>query len=85
MQTSYSMVVKIWVAFTANFGGKPLCSKIDHIKDHITSYKTLLFSIFLDGVIFWISYRAFLFTELSTKIIKYPFYDLDSLSKSGYK
>ena len=81
MQTSYSMVVKIWVAFTANFGGKPLCSKIDHI----TSYKTLLFSIFLDGVIFWISYRAFLFTELSTKVNKYPFNDLDSLSKSGYK
>ena len=81
MQTSYSLVVKIWVAFTANFGGKPPYSKIDHI----TSYKTLLFSIFLDGVIFWISYRAFLFTELSTQLFKYPFNDLDSFSKSGYK
>ena len=73
--------MNIWQAFTANFGGK----KLDYKVGHITSYKTLLFSVLLDGVVFWISYRAFLFTELSTQLSKYPFYDLDSLSKSGYK
>ena len=80
MQKSF-LLGCFWQAFAANFGGKPLNSEIGHI----TSYKTLLYYLFLDGVVFWISYRAFLFTELSTKIDKYPFDDLESLSKSGYK
>ena len=77
----YSLVIKIWAAFIANFGGNPSKCKIDHI----TSYKTLLFTFFLDGVIIWICYRAFLFSELSSKINKYPFSDLDTLAKSDYK
>ena len=77
----HSIVIKIWAAFIATFGGKPFKCKIDHI----TSYKTLLFALFLDGVIIWISYRAFLFSELSSKINKYPFNDLDSLAKTDYK
>ena len=75
------MVAKIWAAFIANLGGKPFKSKIDHI----TSYRTILLAIFLDGVIIWISYRSFLFSELSATLNKYPFNDLDSLAKSGYK
>ena len=80
-QTSFSFVTNIWQAFTANFGGKLLKYNIGYI----ASYKTLLFFVFLDGVVMWISYRAFLFSELSTPHFKYPFDDLDSLSKSGYK
>ena len=77
----HSVVIKIWAAFIANFGGKPFKCKIDHI----TSYKTLLYASFLDGVIIWICYRAFLFSELSSKINKYPFSNLDTLAKSDYK
>ncbi len=64
----------------ANFGGKPTESKIKHTN----SYKTLIFSTLLCGLVVWISYRAFLISELSIKYKKYPFHDLESLAKTNY-
>ena len=64
----------------SNFGGKPTSSKIDKYK----SYKTLLFSSLLGSVIVWIAYRSFLSSELTVKITKYPFNDMESLTETNY-
>ena len=75
------MMINIWTAVISKFGGKPSKHKIDYI----TSYRALLFAFLLDGVVFWATYRGFLFSALSTKHHKYPFNDLNSLAKSDYK
>ena len=74
------MFYKIWASFTPNFGGKPFPSKTDYI----ASYKTLVFAFMLDGVVLWVSYKSFLYTALSTPLIKKPFNDLNTLAKSNY-
>ena len=74
------MFYKLWASFIPNFGGKPFPS----ITDHIVSYKTLVFAFMLDGLVLWVSYRSFLFSELSTPLMENPFSDLESLAKSGY-
>ena len=71
---------KIWTSFIPNFGGSPFESKTDHI----TSYKTALFTCILDGLVLWVSYQSFLYTELSTPLIENPFNSLDTLAKSDY-
>ena len=74
------MFYKIWASFTPNFGGTPFQSKTDFI----ASYKTLVFVFMLDGLILWVAYQSFLYTELSTPLIKNPFSDLNTLAKSDY-
>ena len=74
------MVYTILASFTPNFGVKPFKSMIDHI----TSYKVLLFAFALDGLVLWIAYRSFLYPELSKKVTKDPFNDLDSLANLDY-
>ena len=76
----YSIFYKIWASFTPNFGGAPFQSKADYI----ASYKTLVFVFMLDGIVLWASYQSFLYTELSTPIIKNPFSDLNTLATSDY-
>ena len=71
---------KILASFTPNFGVTPFESN----KDHITSYKALLFVFVIDGLVLWIVYQSFLYIELSTAIMKDPFNDLDSLANSNY-
>ena len=63
-----------------NFGVAPFESKADNL----TSYKALLFSFTMDGLVLWISYQSFLYFDLSMVIIKDPFKDLDSLANSDY-
>ena len=63
------------------FSGKPCPTKISYLN----SYKFLLFVSLLGAVVTWISYRAFLTSELSVEIKSYPFHDLDSLSKTDYR
>ena len=63
-----------------NFGIAPFKSKMDHL----TSYKALLFSFAMDGLVLWVSYKSFIYFELSTAIMKDPFNDLDSLANSDY-
>ena len=63
-----------------NFGIAPFESKTDNL----TSYKALLFSFAMDGLVLWVSYQSFIYFELSTAIMKDPFNDLDSLANSDY-
>ena len=79
-QVTASIMNKIWASFIPNFGGSPFESKTDHI----TSYKTALFTFILDGLVLWVSYQSFLYTELSTPLLKAPFHDLESFSKSKF-
>ena len=75
-----SIFYKIWASFTLNFIGTPFQSETDHIK----SYKILVLAFMVDGLVFWTAYESFLYTELSTPLIKNPFHDLESLAKSDY-
>ena len=63
-----------------NFGGKVHTSSIDHKN----SYKTFIFSSLIGGVVVWSYYRSFLVSELSIELKKYPFTDLNSLTKTNY-
>ena len=63
-----------------NFGVAPFESKTDHL----TSYKALLVSFAMDGLVLWISYQSFIYFDLSMAITKDPFNDLDSVANSDY-
>ena len=76
-----SILKNFWTHFMFYFSGKPLPINISFLK----SYKFLLFVSLLGAVVVWISYRAFLTSELSVEIKSYPFHDLDSLSKTDYR
>ena len=65
----------------ANFGGKPSKSRLDHVN----SYKMVVFSSLLSGVVIWVYYRGSFTSKLAIKSVKYPFHDLNSFSKSNYK
>ena len=74
------MFYKIWASFAPNFGGTPFHSDTDCI----ASYKTLVFVFMLDGLVLWVTYQSFLYTQLSIPLIKNPFSDLNTLAKSDY-
>ena len=69
----------LWLAFKANFGGKP--SSIHQS----SSYKISIFSCLLVGSIVWIAYRAEIISQLSVLKVKMPFDNLEDLSKSNYR
>ena len=70
-----------WYTFIANFGGKPIPTSIDSRR----TYKMLVFTSLLSGVVVWIAYRSFLTAELAVEIKKYPFSDFESLSKTNWR
>ena len=74
------MFYKIWASFVPNFGGTPFQSNLDNI----ASYNTLVFVFMLDGLVLWVSYQSFLYTQLSIPLIKNPFSDLNTLAESDY-
>ena len=69
----------VWIAFKANFGGKPSSVHTS------SSYKIIIFSCLLVGSIVWIAYRASIISELSVLKVKMPFNSLEDLSKSNYR
>ena len=71
----------MWNSFIAIFGGKPSHTKIDSN----LGYKMIVFSSLLGGSIIWICYRSSLTAELSVSLKKYPFKDMDTLSKTQWK
>ena len=78
----FTFIGFIWTSLTPNFGGKPSGqTQIDSRR----SYKAIIFVSLLGGVIIWIAYRSFLTAELSVTHKKYPFNDLESLSKTNWK
>ena len=64
----------------AFFGGKPAPSKIGSYQ----SYRILIFVYLLCSFVIWIEYRGYLNAELAIRVTKYPFTDLESLSKTDY-
>ena len=71
----------IWTSLTTIVGGKPGPSQLDSKR----SYKAIVFVSLLGGLIIWIAYRSFLTAALSVVEKKYPFNDLESLSKTNWK
>ena len=71
----------IWTSFSGFFGGKPSPTPIDSIP----SYKTAIVVTLLCGTISWIAYRGFLVGELSVIEKEYPFYDMESFSKTNWR
>ena len=79
-QFSYvNYLENLWLAFKANFGGKP-----SFIHQH-SSYKISIFYCLLVGSIVWIAYRAEIISQLSVLKVKMPFDNLEELSKSNYR
>ena len=64
----------------ANFGKPRASFQIDNIG----SYKAILFTSLAAGLIIWLDYKAFITSLLSISNVKYPFNDLDTLSKTDY-
>ena len=64
----------------ANFGGASIGSKVNNF----ISYKGLIFISSISGLIISTAYSASLVSELSVKVIKFPFDDPESLSKTEY-
>ena len=79
-QFSYvNYLENLWLAFKANFGGKP--SSIHQS----SSFKISIFYCLLVGSIVWIAYRAEIISQLSVLKVKKPFDSLEDLSKSNYR
>ena len=79
-QFSYmNYLENLWLAFKANFGGKP--SSIHRS----SSYKIIVFYCLLGGSIVWIAYRAEIVSQLSVIKVKMPFDNLEDLLKSNYR
>ena len=71
----------LWYSYIVYFGGKPSGTAIDSKR----TYKFIVFVSLLGGIIIWISYRSFLTAELAINVKKYPFNDMNSLSKTNWK
>jgi hypothetical protein len=71
------------MVFSANFGGHNV-AQFSNKYQPSSSYQITVFFLLLGGSIIWISYRAFLTSELSIIKKKVPFSDLEGLHKSGY-
>ena len=80
MQTLTSFIGNFWNSLKANFGGLPTPSKIDIF----SSYKSIVFTSLLGGLVFWSSYQAKLTSILAVDLKKIPFNDIESLSKTDY-
>ena len=71
----------LWVAFRANFGGKP-----PFVLAHRNfTLQIILFTCLLVGSVIWMAYRASLTSELSVRRVSKPFDSLESLLESDYK
>ena len=77
--SSVNYLKNLWLAFKANFGGKPSSTHQNN------SFKISIFSCLLVGSIVWIAYRASIISELSVLKVKMPFDSLEDLSKSNYR
>ena len=64
----------------ANFGGTSFESKVINYN----SFKGLVFISLIGGSIIWTAYSASLVSGLAVKVIKFPFDDPESLSKTKF-
>ena len=71
----------LWVAFKANFGGKPPFA----LAHKSVTLQIILFTCLLVGSVIWMAYRGSLTSELSVRRVIKPFNSLESLLESDYK
>ena len=71
----------IWASFSGFFGGTPAPTPIDEK----SSYITMIIATLLCGTIVWIAYQTSLTSELAIREKKYPFYDMESFSKTNWR
>ena len=71
----------IWTSFTAFFGGSEDYSK----NIGKGSYNIVCLSSMLGGLVIWLSYNGYLTADLLAIENRYPFNDLESLSKSNWR
>ena len=76
-----SLILVFLTSLFTNFGGSHFPSKIDHVN----SYKSVIFTCLISGVVTWVYYQALLTSRLSTKVVEYPFHDIPSFSQSNYR
>ena len=79
--TILDVICFLWTSFIANFSGKPTATMIDKKR----SYKAIVFTSLLSGVLIWISYRSMLIAVLSITYKKYPFGDMESFSRTDWR
>eukprot|EP00094_Tigriopus_californicus_P003818 TCALIF_03674-PA protein Name:"Similar to GRIN2D Glutamate receptor ionotropic, NMDA 2D (Homo sapiens)" AED:0.45 eAED:0.49 QI:0/0/0/0.66/1/1/3/0/636 len=73
-----------WMLFCSYFGRKPPEEGESRIRQKTTS-QILIFTIFLAGNIVFMSYKASLTSELSSRIKRIPFDSLEGLVETNYK
>ena len=71
----------VWTSFSGFVGGTPTATPIDKKP----SYKTTILATMLCGTVVWIAYTARLTSELSIHKKKYPFHDMESVSKTNWR
>jgi hypothetical protein len=72
---------KLWTCLMVYMGGKHGPSKLDSVQ----SYKVIIFTSLISGTVVWISYRAFLTSELALATKVFPFHDFESLANTNYR
>ena len=71
----------VWASFKAFFGGTD-----GHLMDtRKSSNRVVLLSSMLGGLVIWLSYNGYLTADLLAIENRYPFNDLESLSKSNWR
>ena len=71
----------IWTAFSGFLGGKPSPTPIDSN----SYYRVTILVTLLCSTVVWMAYRAHLSAELAISQKKYPFYDMESFSKTNWR
>ena len=70
-----------WTSLIANFGGKPKPSKIDQR----LTYKLVIFITLLGGSLVFMFYKSYLSAVLTISLKKFPFNDMEGLSKTSWR
>ena len=70
-----------WTSFIANFGGLPKPSKIDQR----LTYKIVIFITLLGGFLVFIFYKSYLNAVFTISLKKFPFNDMEGLSKTNLR
>ena len=71
----------IWMSFSGFLGRAPTPTLIDNK----SSYKTMIMTSLLCGSVIWFAYNGALTSELAIFEKKFPFYDMESFSKTNWR
>ncbi len=71
----------LWMAFTANFSGKPK----GPMANKKEAFKIVILTCLLAGTVIWMQYRASMTSDLSIVRVKYPFTSLAGILGTPFK